>query len=95
MVILKKIGYTNKQIEDLVAQAWSENTIKLFTRDTNAGDKTLKKNAEKIIADMASMGINLNQSDMAVSLTDNLESTGLGIEDIYLLQMRSKNLTSI
>lgn len=34
---------------------------------------------------MVSMGINLNQSDMAVSLTDNLESTGLGIEDIYLL----------
>jgi hypothetical protein len=52
MIILKKAGYTNKQIRDLSGEAWSENTIKLYTRGTNVEDSISKENAERIIADM-------------------------------------------
>src|ERR671931_633808 len=38
MIMLKKAGYINKQIEDLVEGAWSETTIKLYTRGTNIED---------------------------------------------------------
>jgi hypothetical protein len=82
MIILRKAGYTNKQIQDLSAGAWDENTIKLYTRGTNVEDSTSKQNAERIIADMIGSGIDLNQIKLAVSLKDNLESKGLSTEDI-------------
>jgi predicted nucleic acid-binding Zn-ribbon protein len=82
MIILKEAGYTNKQIQDLSARAWSENTIKLYTRGSNIEDSTSKENAERIIADMISKGMNLDQIKLAVSLKDNLEAKGLRTEDI-------------
>jgi predicted nucleic acid-binding Zn-ribbon protein len=82
MIILKKAGYTNKQIRDLSGEAWSENTIKLYTRGTNVEDSISKENAERIIADMISKGIDLDQIKLAVLLKDNLEPKGLRTEDI-------------
>ena len=82
MIMLKKAGYRNKQIEDLVEGAWSETTIKLYTRGTNIEDSTSKKSIERIIADIVSRGMNLNQIELAVSLRDNLDLKALSIEDI-------------
>ena len=90
MAMLKKSGYTNKQVSELSGDAWSQHTIKLYTRgiissDNNSSFSSSKQSAERTISNMVSRGLSLRQVESAVSLKDDLESKGLTLENISFL----------
>lgn len=92
MAMLKKSGYTNKQVSELSGDAWSQHTIKLYTRgvirssdNNNSSFPSSKQSAERTISNMVSRGLSLGQVESAISLKDDLESKGLTIENISFL----------
>ena len=85
MIILRKKGYTNNDISELSGRAWSENTVKLYTRGTDIVDSTSKDEAIKIISEMVKRGLTLNEVSKAVSLKDYLDRENLSLEDIVSL----------
>jgi hypothetical protein len=85
MITLRKKGYTNNDISKLSSGAWSENTVKLYTRGTDIVDSTSKDEAVKIISEMVKSGLTLNEVSEAVSLKDYLDAENMSLEDIVSL----------
>ena len=85
MITLKQKGYTNNDISGLSGGAWSENTVKLYTRGTDIVDSTSKDEAIKIISEMVKSGLTLNEVSEAVSLKDYLDAEKMSLEDIVSL----------
>jgi hypothetical protein len=96
MITLRKNGYTNNDISRLSYEAWSENTVKLYTRGTDIVDSTSKDDAIKIISEMVKSGLTLNDVSKAVSLKDYLDRESISLEDIVsLLQDLKKNSSGL
>ena len=85
MITLRQKGYTNNDISKLSGGAWSENTVKLYTRGTDVVDSTSKDEAVKIISEMVKSGLTLNEVSEAVSLKDYLDAENISLEDIVSL----------
>jgi hypothetical protein len=49
MVTMRRAGYTNEEISDLVGGAWKESTVKLYTRGTVVADKSFKTDSTKLL----------------------------------------------
>jgi hypothetical protein len=60
MGILKKSGYTNKEISTLLGEKWSDLQLNIHPRIT-VKDSTPKDNATKVIANMISKGLILSK----------------------------------
>ena len=96
MIRLRKNGYTDNDISRLSYEAWSENTVKLYTRGTDIVDSTSKDDAIKIISEMVKSGLTLNDVSKAVSLKDYLDRESISLEDIVsLLQDLKKNSSGL
>jgi predicted nucleic acid-binding Zn-ribbon protein len=85
MITLRQRGYTNNNISTLSGGAWSENTVKLYTRGTDVVDSTSKDEAIKIISEMVKSGLTLNEVRKAVSSKDYLDRENMSLEDIVSL----------
>ena len=85
MITLRQKGYTNNDISKLSGGAWSENTVKLYTRGTDVVDSTSKDEAVKIISEMVKSGLTLNEVSEAISLKDYLDAENISLEDIVSL----------
>ena len=85
MIMLRQKGFTNNDISRLSGGAWSENTVKLYTRGTDIVDSTSKDEAIKIISEMVKSGLTLNEVSEAVSLKDYLDAEKMSLEDIVSL----------
>lgn len=60
MGILREAGYTNQQVSELSNGAWTEPTIKLYTRGVEVRDSSLKQNEVKLIAEMVRRGLSFD-----------------------------------
>lgn len=67
MGVLREAGYTNKETSDLTNGAWSESTIKLYTRGVEVKDSTPKQNAVGTLTEIAGLGLSLSDVEFAVS----------------------------
>ncbi|MCC2647685.1 MAG: hypothetical protein K0S67_1218 [Nitrososphaeraceae archaeon] len=85
MITLRQKGYTNNDISRLNGGAWSENTVKLYTRGTDIVDSTSKDDAIKIISEMVKSGLTLNEVKKTVSLKSYLDAENMSLEDIVSL----------
>jgi hypothetical protein len=95
MITLRKKGYTNNDISRLSGEAWSENTVKLYTRGTDIVDSTSKDETIKIISEMVKMGLTLNEVSKAVSSKDYLNRENVSLEDIVSLLQDLKNSSGL
>jgi hypothetical protein len=95
MITLRKKGYTNNDISRLSGGAWSENTVKLYTRGTDIVDSTSKDETIKIISEMVKMGLTLNEVSKAVSSKDYLNRENVSLEDIVSLLQDLKNSSGL
>ena len=67
MGILKKSGYTNKEISILTGEKWSEPSIRLYTRGIIVKDST-QRQCYKSNSKYDFKGSNLEQVKMATSI---------------------------
>ena len=61
MGILREAGYTNQQVSELSNGAWTETTIKLYTRGVEVRDSSIKQNEVKLIAEMVRRGLSFEE----------------------------------
>jgi predicted nucleic acid-binding Zn-ribbon protein len=85
MATLREAGYTNQEISDLTKGAWSEATVKLYSRGTDVKDSTIKHTALNLLSELVSRGLTMNDVQSVLSLKRDLDSAGLKIEDLSLL----------
>jgi hypothetical protein len=83
--MLRQKGFTNNDISRMSGGAWSENTVKLYTRGTDIVDSTSKDEAIKIISEMVKSGLTLNEVSKAVSSKAYLDAQNVTLEDIVSL----------
>ena len=63
---------TNKQVSELSGDAWSQHTIKLYTRGVISNDNndssfsSSKQSAERTISNMVSRGLSLRQVELTI-----------------------------
>jgi hypothetical protein len=95
MITLRQKGYTNSNISTLSGGAWSENTVKLYTRGTDIVDSASKDDAINIISEMVKRGLTLNEVRKAVSLKAYLDRENMSLEDItsLLQDLKSSGLS--
>src|SRR5712691_3009120 len=85
MGILREAGYTNQQVSELSNGAWTEPTIKLYTRGVEVRDSSIKQNEVKLIAEMVRRGLSFDEVELALSLKADLDSKGLNFNGVSSL----------
>jgi|GEM_PF-1934777 len=85
MGILREAGYTNQQVSELSNGAWTEPTIKLYTRGVEVRDSSIKQNEVKLIAEMVRRGLSFDEVELALSLQADLDSKGLNFKGVSSL----------
>jgi predicted nucleic acid-binding Zn-ribbon protein len=81
---LREAGYTNQQVSELTSGAWTEPTIKLYTRGVEVKDSSIKQNEVKLIAEMVRRGLTFDEVQLALSVKTDLDSKGLNIKGVSL-----------
>lgn len=69
---LRRMGYTNQEIQKLTKNVWSESTIKLYTRGTVVDDGRPKANAIELLSEMAANDITLDDVKRVIELKSKL-----------------------
>jgi predicted nucleic acid-binding Zn-ribbon protein len=85
MGTLREAGYTNQQVSELTNEAWTEPTIKLYTRGIEVKDSSVKQNEVKLISEMIRKGLNFEDVQFALSLKTDLDSRGLDFKAVSSL----------
>jgi len=85
MAILREAGYTNFEISNLTGGAWSEPTVKLYSRGAEVKDSSIKQAALNLLSELVAQGLSLNDVRLALFLKQDLDSAGLTPKDTSLL----------
>ena len=84
MGILREVGFTNQEISDLTKGAWSEPTVKLYSRGSEIKDSSLKQKALNLLIEFIDTGLSLSDIQYALSMSRDLDSKGLDIQGVSL-----------
>jgi hypothetical protein len=76
MVTLREAGYTNQQVSELTNGAWTESTIKLYTRGVEIKDSSIKQNEVNLIAEMVKRRLSFDDVQRPLGLYDDLKLAG-------------------
>lgn len=96
MRILKRSGYTNKEIHQLTGNSWSESTIKLYTRNTTGIQPSLKTNHLKLFDELIHNNFSMVELEKSLFLVSELTNEGSTFDDIMaILQYFEKEKTMI
>ncbi len=96
MRILKRSGYTNKEIHQLTGNSWSESTIKLYTRNTTGIQPSLKTNHIKLFDEIIHNNFSIVDLEKSLFLVSELTNEGSTFDDIIaILQYFEKEKTMI
>lgn len=90
MFELKKMGYKNREISELTDGGWSEPTVKLYTRGEKVRDPTPKENSIKILTQLVSMGLTLEDVKTTISMTADLDAEDVNLKDVSSLLGEAK-----
>ena len=90
---LREAGFTNLEVSELTGHAWSEPTVKLYTRGITVRDPVPKQKAIELLADLAARGMTLEQVQQAILMKRDLEAKELSIDDVsrFLNEIRKAN----
>lgn len=81
------------EVSELTGHAWSEPTVKLYTRGITVRDPVPKQKAIELLADLAARGMTLEQVQQAILMKRDLEAKELSIDDVsrFLNEIRKAN----
>jgi chromosome segregation ATPase/Fe2+ transport system protein FeoA len=82
---LREMGFTNMEISELTNNAWSEPTIKNYTRGATVKDPTPKEDTLRTLSRMINAGLTLENIKMAISIKEKLDTKGVSFEDVSVL----------
>lgn len=96
MRTLKQSSYTNKEIQQLTGNSWSESTIKLYTRNTTGIQPSVKANHLKLFDQIIRNNLSMVELKKGLLLVSELTDEGSTFEDIIsILQYFHKEKTMI
>jgi hypothetical protein len=96
MRTLKQSGYTNKEIQQLTGNSWSESTIKLYTRNTTGIQPHLKANHLKLFDEIIHNNLSMVELKKSLVLVSELTNEASTFDDIIaILQYFQKEKTMI
>jgi predicted nucleic acid-binding Zn-ribbon protein len=79
MKTLRTAGYTNQEVSDLTSGAWTEPTIKQYTRGVEVVDSSAKRSEISLMSEMVRVNLSFEDIKFALSLKSDLESKGLNL----------------
>lgn len=82
---LRQMGFTIKDIFAMVGRTWSIPTIKLYTRGVTITDETFRKETVKLLSEMATLELTLDDVAMAISLESSLNEQNTTLREVGLL----------
>lgn len=91
---LRRLGYTNSDIEKLTKGRWSEATVKLYTRGEKVQSGNEKASAMDTMAELISSGASVEDVRSFLDLNSKLSSMGLSIDGLanLLREAQDSNL---
>ena len=87
---LRQMGYTNREVSELIAGGWKVSTVKTYTRGTIIKNPDSKENAVKLLSQMVDMGLSLNDVESAIKMKEVLGQRGITFESVSSLLEAAK-----
>jgi predicted nucleic acid-binding Zn-ribbon protein len=90
MMKLREMGFTNKEISELTQEGWKEPTVKLYTRGVAVKDPSPKEDTTKLLTQLVSVGLTLDDVETSVSMKSDLDAKSVSFEDVSSLLEEAK-----
>ncbi len=82
---IKACGYTNREINKLTSNSWSESTIKLYTRNVGEVKSQLKAEHFALLEQMIKENIGVGDLKEGLSIISQLKKTDFKLDDMLVL----------
>jgi predicted nucleic acid-binding Zn-ribbon protein len=94
MIMLREMGFTNKDISMLTGGKWSEPTVKIYTKGSSIKDSSIKDDALTMLYHMINKGLTIDDVKLTINVKGALDSKGVSLNDLLALldEVKRSNL---